>query len=97
VEKIVMLCPACGSDDVGLDAYAEWDVEKQEWVLGATYDQHQCHDCGLSTKHGFLEVPTENYALYMEYCDAMPNGAELLDYVEWCETPAGWTHVETSV
>lgn len=44
------LCESCGSDLVTLDAWAEWDVEQQKWVLGATYDHTFCHKCDAETR-----------------------------------------------
>lgn len=38
-------CIACGSENVLKDAYAEWDNEKQKWVLFHTYDDSYCQDC----------------------------------------------------
>lgn len=41
-----MVCGTCGSEDVLSDAYAEWDVGKQEWVLSATFDKGAyCNNC----------------------------------------------------
>jgi hypothetical protein len=42
-KRVIFLCERCGSKRVTLDAWAEWDVDQQEWVLGATYDQTYCH------------------------------------------------------
>lgn len=39
-------CPMCGGDHVGYDATSSWDTVKQEWVLGNTYDDSWCNDCG---------------------------------------------------
>jgi len=39
-EKIV--CKECGSEEVRRDAFASWDVDKQEWVLHAIYDHFVC-------------------------------------------------------
>jgi hypothetical protein len=44
-KRLTYLCERCGSDLVTLDAWAEWNIELQEWVLGATYDQAFCHKC----------------------------------------------------
>ena len=44
-KRVTYLCERCGSDLVTLDAWAEWDVNKQKWVLGATYDHTFCHKC----------------------------------------------------
>ena len=27
------------------DAWAEWDADSQDWVLGAVYDYSYCHAC----------------------------------------------------
>jgi hypothetical protein len=39
------ICDVCGSEDVMLDAYAEWDTEIQDWVLRSTFDQAYCEQC----------------------------------------------------
>ena len=38
-------CPNCGSDNVGKDAYARWDLTAHKWVLGGVYDDEHCSDC----------------------------------------------------
>lgn len=40
-----MVCEKCRSELVTRDAWAEWDVDDQEWVLGAVYDYAYCHEC----------------------------------------------------
>ena len=40
-----MVCEKCRSELVTRDAWAEWDVDEQEWVLGAVYDYAYCHEC----------------------------------------------------
>lgn len=40
------ICAACKSDEIRKDAYAVWDVEKQEWVLHSVYDSTICECCG---------------------------------------------------
>lgn len=44
-KRIIMVCPICGSDHIGADAWAEWSVEKQAYELGTVYDQESCLDC----------------------------------------------------
>lgn len=39
-------CKDCGSLDIVRDAFADWDVEEQEWVLSSVYDYMCCRDCG---------------------------------------------------
>ncbi len=48
-KRITFLCERCGSDTVTLDSWAEWNIEQQEWVLGATYDHTYCHKCDGET------------------------------------------------
>ena len=33
------VCGRCGSADVLCDAYAEWDLRAQQWVLQNTFDK----------------------------------------------------------
>lgn len=40
------ICSVCGSEEVRRDAYAAWDVEKQEWVLLTVFDTVDCEQCG---------------------------------------------------
>ena len=43
--KLRMVCDTCGSTLVTRDAWAEWDEDQQDWVLGAIYDYAFCHTC----------------------------------------------------
>ena len=47
-EKMEMICGECGGSNVTSDASAEWDVESQDWVLRAVYDEKTCEDCDMS-------------------------------------------------
>ncbi len=40
-----MVCETCRSEDVTRDAWAAWDAEQQDWVLGAVFDYAYCHKC----------------------------------------------------
>ncbi|GLQ31431.1 hypothetical protein [Litoribrevibacter albus] len=40
-----LTCSKCGGENVVKDAFASWDVNAQEFVLYATYDESYCHDC----------------------------------------------------
>lgn len=44
-DAVEQVCKACGSDDVKLDAWAVWDIDKQDWVLGYTFDDSFCESC----------------------------------------------------
>jgi len=46
---ITFMCEVCHSKLVTRDAWAEWDEESQEWVLGAAYDYVFCHSCEAET------------------------------------------------
>ncbi|MCI4591367.1 hypothetical protein MOK15_14865 [Sphingobium sp. BYY-5] len=39
------ICNVCGSDHVTRDAWAAWDVDRQDWVLEAAFDYAYCHRC----------------------------------------------------
>ena len=43
--KVRMVCEDCGSEQVTRDAWAEWNVETQDWHLGAVFDYAYCHRC----------------------------------------------------
>ena len=43
--KVKYVCYDCRSEEVSIDAYAEWDKEAQRWVLGDMYDYTYCHEC----------------------------------------------------
>lgn len=58
-KKIRKVCKYCGSEDVRADAWAEWDFDKQEWVLAETYDNEYCNSCEGDTKVIDVEVEDE--------------------------------------
>jgi hypothetical protein len=44
-------CSECGSTDVLVDAYAEWDVILQRFVIGNTFDKGgYCNKCDGETR-----------------------------------------------
>jgi hypothetical protein len=45
---------------VTLDAWAEWNVAEQKWVLGATYDHTYCHKCDGATHLVEVELAAAN-------------------------------------
>lgn len=47
---VTYVCNTCGSDDVSRDAWAEWDVEEQRWVLRTEFDYAHCHRCDSETR-----------------------------------------------
>lgn len=46
---ITIVCQHCGSDEVFLDAYAQWSVEAQDWELCSTFDHAWCAMCDGET------------------------------------------------
>lgn len=47
--KVDYVCARCGGNNVSRDAWADWDVTTQQWVLGATFDYAHCHACEKET------------------------------------------------
>ncbi len=43
-------CRSCGSTEILRDAYAIWDVDRQEWVLNSCYDLYRCENCEEESK-----------------------------------------------
>lgn len=37
-----MVCNTCGSERVLRDAWAEWDILRQEWILQNVFDAAYC-------------------------------------------------------
>jgi hypothetical protein len=54
---VTYICSTCDGETVTRDAWAEWDVEAQDWVLGAAFDDAFCHDCEAETR--LVEVVIE--------------------------------------
>ncbi|WP_166038319.1 hypothetical protein [Sphingosinicella sp. YJ22] len=46
---VTYVCSTCGSNDVSRDAWAEWSVEDQQWVLRTEFDYAHCHRCDRET------------------------------------------------
>ena len=44
-KKVKKVCKDCGSEDVWKDAMADWDTEKQKWVLRGTNQAEFCENC----------------------------------------------------
>lgn len=47
--RLDMVCETCFSSDVRRDAWAEWSLDDQDWVLGQTFDDAYCETCGGET------------------------------------------------
>jgi|TARA_Y100000310_G_C20704423_1_gene834043 hypothetical protein len=57
-KPIRIACSKCGSFDVRRDAYVEWDIEKQKWVLATVFDDGACMDCEDSAS--LIEIQIED-------------------------------------
>ncbi len=57
--RVAYVCNMCGGNVVTRDAWAEWDVAGQEWVLGAAYDYAFCHECQEETRLVEVELGAE--------------------------------------
>ena len=55
-KRIAIVCGTCGSDEVSRDAWANWDVTAQDWVLGAVFDYAQCQRCECETSLVEVEI-----------------------------------------
>jgi len=46
VRRFKMVCDECSGENVVSDAYAEWDVDRQDWIVANTFDKGAfCSDC----------------------------------------------------
>lgn len=60
-KRFAMICNVCGSDEVSRDAWANWDIGNQQWVLGAVFDYGHCHRCDGETR--LVEVKLRDEAV----------------------------------
>jgi hypothetical protein len=47
--KVKPVCNEC-SDEIIVDAWAQWDFEGQQWELQTTFDTAWCYTCDGDTK-----------------------------------------------
>ena len=50
MNRVRKVCGTCGSERVTIDAWAAWDVDKQDWVLDDIFDNEYCRDCEGETR-----------------------------------------------
>jgi hypothetical protein len=43
--RVEYACERCGGVAVTRDAWAEWSLENQVWILSETFDFAFCHQC----------------------------------------------------
>lgn len=49
-KRIAIICSTCGSDAASRDAWSNWDIDNQEWVLGSVFDAGFCHRCDCESR-----------------------------------------------
>lgn len=49
MSKYKKVCRYCGSEDLNFDAFVQWDVEKQDYIIENIYDDVYCCNCEGST------------------------------------------------
>ena len=58
--RIGKRCAHCGSSAVLGDAYAEWDYDKQEWIVANIMDKgHYCRRCEGECRIEDYDLPDE--------------------------------------
>jgi hypothetical protein len=50
IPAIEYACQRCGASAVTRDAWAEWNVASQAWVLSEIFDFAFCHQCHRETR-----------------------------------------------
>lgn len=96
---LVPCCSECGSTEVRSDAYAEWDIVSQQWVLLTEFDNTDCEKCGGECSISWRKAtPAELHEAVPDIKLVQPgiqltaNGAVVRsgDYVlARCKTPEG--------
>lgn len=59
-KRIKKVCSLCGSEDVLIDAYAQWDVEKQDFVLNCTFEYSFCFCNKCQGECGIIDVEVKD-------------------------------------
>ena len=54
--RIDIICRDCGGNNVCRDAWAVWDIDEQDWVLGAVFDDGHCEDCECGARLEEVEL-----------------------------------------
>ena len=44
MEKRIVICDHCGTQDVNADAVARWNVDAQDYELSSVHDNHTCEE-----------------------------------------------------
>jgi hypothetical protein len=54
-KMVKMICGNCGSERVLRDAYAEWDIASQTWILQNVFDDAVCESTECDGKETRIE------------------------------------------
>ncbi len=57
--KVKKCCRNCGSTNIKIDAWAEWNEETQEYELSQTFDDAFCEDCEETGSFEDEDIPAE--------------------------------------
>jgi len=58
--KIKKICSKCGSEDVVVDAWIQWNEYTQEWEIYDIFDNCYCNKCEGECHIEDIEVKDEN-------------------------------------
>jgi hypothetical protein len=59
LSRIKYICRVCKSDDVGRDAWTQWDVESQQWQVQNLMSESFCFRCEGETILDQVRDPQE--------------------------------------
>ena len=57
--RVKYICRVCKSDDVGRDAWTQWDVESQQWQIQNLMSESFCFKCEGETILDEVRDPQE--------------------------------------
>lgn len=67
--KINKVCQHCDSDEVVKDAWVEWDIDTQAYVLSQIFDASYCNGCESSSDYLIEDQPIKDERTHPEADD----------------------------
>ncbi len=58
--KVKKCCRNCGSTNIKIDAWAEWNEKTQEYELSQTFDDAFCEDCEETGSFEDEDIPPQS-------------------------------------
>jgi hypothetical protein len=55
-KKVKPVCNHCGSEDIRIEAFVEWNAAKQAWNVREVTDNIVCNECGKDCKPKWILV-----------------------------------------